>query len=217
MNEKILNELLARAVRTGHVELELDDSVVDGLLKQTYPELPNFIKKEAKDKFRVRLQDSAIASAKEVVSPKSMSLGRFLEAVRAKANLTRLDIGVRLQKSDEYVQRLERGDLSPAELPTRDLADVVELFRLVVTMVAEMIMVSVETMTTKQNIRASARSHGGVRHDIRGEDVERALDAFARKLASKSSRGNAESKDLETCMSNLREELQRRGRVELLE
>jgi transcriptional regulator with XRE-family HTH domain len=217
MNEKILNELLARAVRTGHVELELDDSVVDGLLKQTYPELPNFIKKEAKDKFRVRLQDSAIASAKEVVSPKSMSLGRFLEAVRAKANLTRLDIGVRLQKSDEYVQRLERGDLSPAELPTRDLADVVELFRLVVTMVAEMIMVSVETMTTKQNIRASARSHGGVRHDIRGEDVERALDAFARKLAIKSSRGNAESKDLETCMSNLREELQRRGRVELLE
>src|SRR6266404_5666422 len=136
MNEKILNELLARAVRTGDVELELDDSVVDGLLKQTYPELPNFIKKQAKDKFRVRLQDAAIARAKEAVSPKSMSLGRFLEAVRAKANLTRLDIGVRLQKSDEYVQRLERGDLSPAELPTRDLADVVELFRLVVTMVA---------------------------------------------------------------------------------
>jgi transcriptional regulator with XRE-family HTH domain len=216
MNEKILNELLARAVRTGDVNLELDDSVVDGLLKQTYPELPNFIKKQAKDKFRVRLQDAAIARAKEAVSPKSMSLGRFLEAVRAKANLTRLDIGVRLQKSDEYVQRLERGDLSPAELPTRDLADVVELFRLVVTMVAEMIMVSVETMSTKQNIRASARSHGGVRHDIRGEDVERALDAFARKLASKSSRANAESKELETCMSNLREELQRRGRVELL-
>ena len=216
MNEKILNELLARAVRTGDVELELDDSVVDGLLKQTYPELPNFIKKQAKDKFRARLQDAAIARAKEVVSPKRMSLGRFLEAVRAKANLTRLDIGVRLQKSDEYVQRLERGDLSPAELPTRDLADVVELFRLVVTMVAEMIMVSVETMSTKQNIRASARSHGGVRHDIRGEDVERALDAFARKLASKSSRANAESKELETCMSNLREELQRRGRMELL-
>ena len=216
MNEKILNELLARAVRTGDVELELDDMVVDSLLKQTCPDLPIHVKKQAKERFRVRLQDAAIARAKEVVSPKSISLGRFLEAVRAKANLTRLDIGVRLLKSDEYVQRLERGDLSPAELPTRDLADVVELFRLVVTMVAEMIMVSVETMSTKQNIRASARSHGGVRHDIRGEDVERALDAFARKLASKSSRVNAGSKELETCMSNLREELQRRGRVELL-
>jgi transcriptional regulator with XRE-family HTH domain len=105
------------------------------------------------------MQDAAIARAKEGVNPKSMSLGRFLEAVRAKANLTRLDVGARLQKSDEYVLRLERGDLNPAELPARDLADVVELFRLVVTMVAEMILVSVETMSTKQNIRASARSH----------------------------------------------------------
>lgn len=216
MNEKTLNELLARAVRAGDVELELDDTVVDGLLKQTYPELPNAIKKQAREKFQLRLQDAAIARAKDVVSPKSMSLGRFVEAVRAKANLTRLDVGVRLQKSDEYVQRLERGDLNPAELPARDLADVVELFRLVVTTVGEMIMVSLETMSTKQNIRASARSHGGVHHDIRGEDVERALDAFARKLASKSPRVNAESNEVETCMRNLREELQRRGRVELL-
>lgn len=216
MNEKTLNELLAHAVRTGDAGLELDDAVVDSLLRQSYPQLPNLIKKRAKDKFRIRLQDAAIARAKEVVNPKSMSLGRFLEAVRAKANLTRLDVGTRLQKSDEYVLRLERGDLNPAELPTRDLADVVELFRLVVTMVAEMILVSVETMSTKQNIRASARSHGGLRHDVRGEDVERALDAFAQKLASKSSRGKTQSKELETCMINLRKELQGRGQVELL-
>ena len=216
MNEKMLNELVGHAIRKGDVELELDDTVVDSLLKQPCRELPMPVKKQAKEKFRVRLQDAAIARAKETVSAKSMSFGRFLEAVRAKANLTRLDVGVRLQKSDEYVQRLERGDLNPAELPTSELADVVELFRLVVTAVAEMIMVSMETMNTKQTIRALARSHGGLRHDIRGEDVERALDAFARKLASKSPRVNAESKELETCMANLREELQRRGRVELL-
>jgi len=216
MNEKMLNEVLGRAIRRGDVELELDDMMVDSLLKQPCPELPTLVKREAKEKFRVRLQDAAIARAKETVSAKRLSFGRFLEAVRAKAGLTRLDVGVRLQKSDEYVQRLERGHLNPAELPTRELADVVELFRLVVTAVAQMILVSVETMNTKQTIRASARSHGGLRHDIRGEDVERALDAFARKLASKSPRVSAESKQIDTCMANLREELQRRGRVELL-
>lgn len=216
MNEKMLNELLGYAIRTGHVELELDDMVVESLLKQTCPDLAIHMKKQAKERFRVRLQDAAIASAKAVVSWKGMSFGRFIESVRAKAKLTRLDVGVRLQKSDEYVQRLERGDLNPVELPTRELADVVELFGLVVTAVAEMIMVSVGTMSTKENIRASARSHGGVHHDIRGEDVERALDAFARKLASKSPRVNAEPKELESCMINLREELQRRRRVELL-
>lgn len=216
MNEKTLNELLGHAIRRGDVELELDDAVVNSLLKQSCPELPNLVKKQAKEKFRVGLQDAAIASAKEAVSPRRMPLGRFLEAVRAKANLTRLDVGTRLQKSDEYVQRLERGDLNPMELPAPELADVVELFRIVVTTVAEMIIVSVETMKTKQTIRASARSHGGLRHDIRGEDVERALDAFARKLARQSDRVNRESKQLETCMTNLRQELQRRGRVELL-
>jgi transcriptional regulator with XRE-family HTH domain len=216
MNEKTLNELLVQAVRNGDVELKLDDGVVDRLLQQSYPELPKFRKEQARERFRIRLQDAAIARAREVVNPKSMSLGRFLEAVRAKANLTRLDVGVRLRKSDDYVHRLERGDLNPAELPARELADVVELFHLVITMVAEMILVSVETMSTKQGIRASARSHGGIRDDIRGEDVERALDAFARKLASKSTRGNVKSEELETCVTNLRTELQRRGRMELL-
>jgi len=216
MNEKMLNEVLGRAIRRGDVELEVDDMMVDSLLKQPRPELPTLVKREVKEKFRVRLQDAAIARAKETVSAKSLSFGRFLEAVRTKANLSKLDVGVRLQKSDEYVQRLERGDLNPAELPTRELSDIVELFRLVVTAVAEMILVSVETMNTKQTIRASARSHGGLRHDVRGEDVERALDAFARKLAIKSPRVSAESKQLESCMTNLREELQRRGRIELL-
>jgi transcriptional regulator with XRE-family HTH domain len=216
MNEKMCNELLRRAIWRGDIDLELDDRVVDSLLKQPCPMLPILVREQAKEKFRVRLQDEAIVRAKESVPAKSMSFGRFLEAVRAKANLTRLDIGLRLQKSDEYVQRLERGDLNPAELPTSELADVVELFRLVVTTVAEMILVSVETMNTKHTIRASARSHGGLRHDIRGEDVERALDAFARKLASESPRVSAVSKQLQSCMTNLREELQRRGRVELL-
>jgi len=185
MNEKMLNQLLVNAIRTGDVELQADDTVVDGLLKQSCPDVPVIAKKHAKEKFRVRLQDAAIASAKQLVNPQTMSFGRFLEAVRQKANLTRLDVGVRLQKSDEYVQRLERGDLNPVELPTRELADVVELLRVVVTAVAEMIMVSGETMNTKQTIRASARSQGGFRNDARGEDVERALDAFARKQRSR--------------------------------
>jgi hypothetical protein len=108
MNEKTLNKLLVNAIRTGDLGLPLDDTVVDGLLKQSHPDIPDILKKGANKKFRVRLQDAAIAGAKQTVNWKTMSFGRFLEAVRQKANLTRLDVGVRLQKSDEYVQRLDQ-------------------------------------------------------------------------------------------------------------
>jgi len=216
MNEKSLNELLASALRRGELDLELNDTIVDSLLEQPCPDISDTAKTRVKAKLRIRMQDAAIVEAKQAVQVKSLSLGRFLEAVRQKANLTRANVAERLKKTDEYVQRLERGDLSPVQLPTRELADVIELFRLGLRAVTEMIMATVQTANLKQSYRATARSHGGVRHDIRGEDVERALDAFARKMRQKSMERAALPEDVQTCISKLEEELKRRGRIELL-
>jgi ribosome-binding protein aMBF1 (putative translation factor) len=216
MNEKSLNELLACAVRQGDLGLELNDAIVDSLLEQPWQEVSADAKARVKAQLRIRMQDSAIALAKQALEIKSPALGRFLEAVRQKANLTRVDIAERLKKADEYVQRLERGDLSPVQLPTRELADVVELFCLRVSEVSEMIVATLQTANIKQTYRAAARSHGGVRHDLRGEDVERALDAFARKMRQKLAARSGLSDDVRLCISKLEEELKRRGRVELL-
>lgn len=216
MNEKSLNELLASAIRRGDVDLQLNDTIVDTLLVQPCPDVSDAAKARVKAKLRIRMQDAAIARAKQAVQVKSLSLGRFLEAIRQKANLTRADVAERLKKTNEYVQRLERGDLSPVQLPTRELADVIELFCLGLRAVTEMIMATVQTANLKQTYRAAARSHGGVRHDIRGEDVERALDAFARKMSQKSMARAGLPEDVQACVSKLEEELKRRGRVELL-
>jgi transcriptional regulator with XRE-family HTH domain len=216
MNETILNKLLATAIKNGDVELQLNDTIVDSLLEQSYSDVPEIAKRRVKEQFRIRLQDAAIAGAKRSVEAKELPFGRFLEAVREKANLTRSDVGKRLQKTDEYVQRLERGDLNPVELPTRELADIVELFKLLLSAVREMITITLRTASTKETIRASARSHGGFRHDARGEDVERALDAFARKMARKSRPEDVELERVQTCISKLQEELKCRGQSKLL-
>lgn len=216
MNEKYLNELLASALRRGDLQIDLNDTIVDSLLEQPCPDISETAKSRVKAKLRIRMQDAAIVRAKQAVQPKSLALGRFLEAIRQKANLTRADVAERLKKTDEYVQRLERGDLSPVQLPTRELADVIELFGLGLRAVTEMIMATVQTANLKQSYRGTARSHGGVRHDVRGEDVERALDAFARKMRQKSMARAALPADVQTCISKLEEELKRRGRVELL-
>src|SRR5207248_1438419 len=111
---------------------------------------------------KVRLQDEAIAEAKLTIEDKAIPFGRFVETIRDRAGLTRIAIGERIEKTEEYVQRLERGDMDPVKIAAQDFADIVELFHLRLDTVAAMIVASPQTAQTKTNYRAAARSHGGI-------------------------------------------------------
>jgi transcriptional regulator with XRE-family HTH domain len=218
MNEKLLNDLLLSAIRNGEVSLELSDTLVDSFLEQPLGERFAASTASVQWKLKVRQQDAAIAAARCQVSDTPQPFGRFVEAVRERAGLTRIAIAERLQKAEDYVQRLERGDLSPINVPAPDLANVLGLFNVHISSVPQMIMASLTAATDKATYRAAARSHGGIRREARGEDVERALDAFAvhmRQKALRQASANIRS-DVQAYVGKVREELARAGRLDLL-
>ncbi len=185
MNEKFLNDLLSAGIRRGEVRFELTDTVVDSILEHPAPEAINASKARVQWKLQLRLQDAAIAAARNEVSEHSIPFGRFVEAVRERAGITRAEIAQRIRKPEQFVQRIERGDLKPVEVPVPDLANIVCVFNIKIPAIRQMIAASVAAADEKVNYRAAARSHGGRRHDARGEDVERALDAFALNMRQK--------------------------------
>jgi len=69
-------------------------------------------------------------------------------------------------------------------------------------------------------LKAAARSHGGLRHDQRGEDTERALDVIAARLhqkkAGKASGAPPANTVVQDFIEKLTEELRRKGRLDLL-
>jgi ribosome-binding protein aMBF1 (putative translation factor) len=216
MNEKELNDLILEGIRKGEIPLDVSDPVADHWLS-TSAELSDAVKLRIKSQLKDRMQNAAIKQALSSIDKGVLPFGRFIESVRERAGLSRSDVAGRLKKTDEYVQRVERGDVVPTQLKTPDFADLVELFQITVRAAVEMLKAAFDTLDYKSTFRASARACAGLRNDKRGEDVERALDAFARKKQRELPRPSSLPPDIEVCASKLQDELKQRGRVDLLE
>lgn len=217
MDEKDLNKLLSERINRGEVALELNDSIVDSLLAHPAGDVTDDVVGRAIAKLRVRRQDAALARAKQMVRDiQSLPFGRFIETVREKAGITRIQIAERLKKDEQFVLRVERGDVGPVSMTAPDMADIVELFGVRFVFVTEMVAASARIYESRHTYRSSARSHGGLRHDVRTEDVERALDAFARKMQNKVAANPKNSAEVAACLARLRAELGKRGRRDLL-
>ncbi|MGA8429258.1 MAG: helix-turn-helix domain-containing protein [Candidatus Sulfotelmatobacter sp.] len=215
MNEKELNDLLLEGIRSGEIPLEVSDSVADHWLS-TGTEISDAVKLRIKSNLKQRIQNAAIQQALSSAGKEVLPFGRFIESIRERAGLSRSDVAERLKKNDEYVQRVERGDVVPTQLRTPEFADLVELFQITIRAAVEMLKVGFNTLDYRNTFRASARACAGLRNDQRGEDVERALDAFARKKQRELPRKSTLPRDIEVCASKLQEELKQRGRVDLL-
>lgn len=217
MDEKKLNKLLSKRMNRGEIALELNDKIVDSLLAHPTGQVPDTAVARTTAKLRVRRQDEALARAKQLVREvQSLPFGRFIEMVREKAGMTRTQIAWRLRKDEDYVLRVERGDVGPLSMTAPDLADIVELLQIGFAFVTEMVAASVKVSESKHTYRAAARSHGGLRHDVRTEDVERAIDAFARKMQNKIVAKSKSSPEVTACLVRVRAELEKRGRRDLL-
>lgn len=217
MDEKSLDKALASGMNRGDIALELNDTIVDSLLEHPAGEVSDAATERTTARLQIRRQDAAIARAKTMISDvQSLPFGRFMEAVREKAGITRIQIARRLKKDEEYISRIERGDLNPISIPAPDFADIMGLLHVGLGSISQMMVASIRIAESKHTYRASARSHGGLRHDTRTADVERALDAFARKMQKKAAVSAGVPPEADACLRRVRDELERRGRQDLL-
>jgi len=131
MNEKELNDLILKGIRNGEVPLEVSDSVADHWLS-TGTEISDAVRLRIKSNLKQRMQNTAIQQALSSAGKEVLPFGRFIESIRERAGLSRSDVAERLKKNDEYVQRVERGDVVPTQLRAPEFADLVELFQITV-------------------------------------------------------------------------------------
>jgi transcriptional regulator with XRE-family HTH domain len=217
MDEKSLDKLLVSGINKGEIALELNDGIVDSLLEHPVGQVSDAATARVTARLQIRRQDAAIARSKQTVPDmQSLPFGRFLEAVREKAGMTKSQVARRLKKDEDYVSRLERGDLSPVSIPAPDFVDIMGLFDVGIGSASQMIVASMRITESKHTYRAAARSHGGLRHDTRTDDVERALDAFARKMQKKVATSASVPPEVDACLKRIRDELEKRGRKDLL-
>jgi len=200
---------------TLEAEFELCDQEVDAILARPLPQPPT----GKLERYKLRLvrlqQDLAIRKALGLTKHENRTIGRYLEFVREQACLSRGDIAERLGKNVDFVQKVETGDWDLHELTPQETADFVELFQINIPCLANLAKNSYGANVVKSTFRVAARSHGGKQVDVRAEDVDKALDAFVRKMHL--SRTQELPALVALCIEKVRSELIKRGRKDLLE
>jgi transcriptional regulator with XRE-family HTH domain len=218
MNEKELNIGLRSLAKEGWFVVKMTDELGESLLSQKYAPSSDERKDQFISRLRVRIQDSAIQNAKREIDPSIVPFGLFIECLRECAHLTRAEIASRLGKDNEFVQQIEQGVVSPLQLPTIDVADLVILFQIKIKDVARLADTSLDPPHTHQGFGSSARRlpsdvwnrdaqvDAGMGIDIDTDIVKRCriLDSLGR------------GHEVEAFLINLKTELVRRGQVQLL-
>ena len=131
--------------------------------------------------------------------------------MRESVRLTRDDIAAALNRDREFVERLENGDQLPWDFKPSEIGDVVCLFRVHMTAVAELIANSVAVFQSP-GVQAVARAHRGRMSEARGRSTKRALDLYVARNAPSVQLGT----DITEWLEDLRHDLEGRQAQDLL-
>lgn len=213
MNERQMKKGLRLLADDGWFGVKTTDEYVDGFLGREWEPRSDELRESFVLRLRVRIQDAAIKRAYPAVNPKVVSFGYFIWAIRETARITRAEIGDRLGKPEEFVERVEQGDVSPVQISPTDLADLIILFQIKFKDAVQLINASKEFTRAEQE---SAQTRSGLppqtRHGHRTGDPEKTLDVpegWQRRLWPR--RQSHMSNEAEVSLMSLRRELARRG------
>lgn len=184
---------------------ELTDSDVE-MFMSTPDHSPSGMSERVRAKFTAKILGDLHPEPVQQIKER-WPLGRWIEAVREKARLTRRDIGTALGKDDSFVEKLETGEILPWNLDTKEAIDLARLFRLAVKAMCQLVETSaIIHQEYIDGITVAARSHRGRMSKKRKDSMKLALDLY---LARNSSQPVLDEKVL-NWLGRLEEEFERR-------
>lgn len=211
MSDKEMNELLREMFRSEDSP-PLTDAVVDSFLT-----LPEQYPEEKIRRMRSRFVECLLVEANP--SPvrtlkEKLPFGRWIEAIRQKAKLTREDIAAVIGMEPAYIEQVESGDLAPQTLPGNELGALVQLFRLHVDAMRDLLLMSIAVGRARANLGVAGRLAPGKEARKTAEAMKLALDKY---LADTVEIGTDAESEVEDCMAAVRGYLEARQARELLD
>jgi hypothetical protein len=218
MNEKQLKMGLRLLAEKGWFGVQMTDELAESLLSREYPPSSDERKDLFISRLRIRIQDASIRKAKRVIDPAIAPFGVFIGCLRECAQLTRAEIASRLGKEKEFVKQIERGVLSPLDLPPMDIADLVILFQIKIRDMARLVNAGLDPSQTHPVFGSTA---GRLPSDVWNRDAQATADMGTDKDSGLVRRGRIPrsfglNHEVQGLLINLRSELRRRGQVRLL-
>lgn len=162
-------------------------------------------------------QEKALRDARKYLTV-NLAFGRLLQFLRDKSGLTQIDIARLLRKDKSYVENLENCRVDPLKMPIRDLADILELFRINLSEFVRAVK-EIATLSSAKTGKVSAMARSSIKTGTkqRGESLAHAIDSVLLAIAKKEGQSNPDKTDIDdSSLDELRKELVKRGSNDLL-
>lgn len=130
--------------------------------------------------------ESAIMEARKITPVKELPLGRYLQLIRNNCDLTKVDISKVLNKDHTYIDKIESGQINPLHLLSKDVADIMQLFRislseLIITIKAFLSLTIAKKGMVSSMARSSITAGEKGKEDSLGFAMDAAFQAIAKK------------------------------------
>jgi hypothetical protein len=192
---------------------------LDRLLRETKPAM--LTEKELSQFYQTARKASIeriIMEARVGIPISSLPLGRFLQLIRDRCRLSRVQIAESLNKDTTFVERVEEGQINPLTLMANEVADIMQLFRLTLTEIATTIK-SFLSLTAVKRCKISGMARSSIKSDAtnKGETLAHAMDAALQEIAKKKTQGRPDAIKIDPdYIEAVKQELKRRRAEDLL-
>jgi transcriptional regulator with XRE-family HTH domain len=167
-----------------------DEAVDESLVKHLRETEPSEISASEFNQFLKTVKkasvENMILKVRTEIPYKKLPLGRFIQLIRDRCDLTKTDIAKVLDKDLTYIDKIESGQTSPLHLEARDIADIMQLFRITVTELKNCIESFLSILDSKR-YKANAMARSSIKAGEKGKDesLGLAMDAALQAIADK--------------------------------
>jgi transcriptional regulator with XRE-family HTH domain len=182
MKKQLTNKIALSAIEKKLQELDADDIFE---LCEPMP-LSDDELKYLKSNVSRAAMERVLVEAKSQISYVKLSFGRYLQLIRDKSELTVQNIASLLKKEQSYITKIENGQIDPLKIPFKEMADIMQLFRINLTELKTSIEAFLKISPLKgKRVAGMARSTGKQGATGKADTLSHAMDAVLQKIATK--------------------------------
>lgn len=163
------------------------DESLDKLLRETEPaELTASELSQFHQTVKKASVESVILETRKKTPAKALPFGRYLQLIRDNCDLSKADIAKALNKNRTYIDKIENGQTNPLHLLPKDVADIMQLFRISLSEL-KMIIKAFLSFAAVNKGKASAMARSPIKAGVEGKEdsLGLAMDAALQAIAQK--------------------------------
>ncbi len=175
--------------------------------------LPPELEEKYLSRMKMAYENLAIDNVRKGLHGQVKVFGRHIQYIRKEAGLSLSRVAERLGKGEDFVQRLESGQLNPLQVAKETISDIMETFKINLKELTSTVQMFLVIAPMVETAHVHARADTKMKEEEKIEDISIAMEDL---LYGASKKDDRRVPIPEEFLKSITEELQRRGRTDLI-